>query len=233
MKSVFGGGSSSEDVEYGKPIADPFGDYRGSPGEAGQAVTLRSKQGDRTLEVEIPASGHELGQVQFPMLTQSGSGSRGIASIGGTSPLAARDPKGGPSFSDREIVKAFPTLGAEEDEKRRQIEGDLGLKAADSDESDSDRSYLASIAIVKDYFRENRFEQALLETDALLRVYPSDPRIYEMRGTLFERLGYGDLAIKSWEQAIHLNPGNLSLQRYLERKRRMPASVPSNKGGSQ
>jgi len=80
---------------------------------------------------------------------------------------------------------------------------------------------------VKQLYRVARYEAALLEVDELLVVYPTDSKIHEMRGTLLDRLGRTDLAIRSWNQAIRLNPGNESLRRFVERRantKRSPAS---------
>ena len=82
----------------------------------------------------------------------------------------------------------------------------------------ADYSYLAALDHIKQLYKGARYEAALLEIDELVRAYPTDPKIYEMRGTLLDRLGRGDLAIKSWNQALRFDPGNQSLRRFIERK---------------
>ena len=54
--------------------------------------------------------------------------------------------------------------------------------------------------------------------DDVLKLYQTDPKLYEMRGTLLDRLGKADLAFKSWNQALRFDPANQVLRRFVERK---------------
>jgi len=101
---------------------------------------------------------------------------------------------------------------------RRDIEKDLGLMGVAEDTPLPEQSYLGAIDQVKQLYRAGRFEAALVEVDDLLRLYPTDPKLYEMRGTLLDRLGKFDLAIRSWKQALRLEPTNTSLRKVVERK---------------
>jgi predicted RNA polymerase sigma factor len=42
-----------------------------------------------------------------------------------------------------------------------------------------------------------------------------------MRGTLLDRLGYAELALKAWQEALELRPENATLRRFIERKRKV------------
>ena len=91
-----------------------------------------------------------------------------------------------------------------------------------------DESYLAKVDVIKQLFRGSRYEAALIETDSLIKLYPTNAKLYEMRGTLLDRLGYPDLALRSWKQALEFEPRMLSLKRLIE-KREAQRSVASEK----
>ncbi|MBI3534847.1 MAG: hypothetical protein HY072_05100, partial [Deltaproteobacteria bacterium] len=124
-------------------------------------------------------------------------------------------------ITDREITREFkPAMSSDNDKeaKQREIESELGLVPADDTTPEHDKSYLAAVDHIKQLYRKNRHEAALIEIDDLLKLYPSDSKIYAMRGTLLHRIGKLDLALQSWNQALKLEPNNLSLKRFIERK---------------
>ena len=49
-----------------------------------------------------------------------------------------------------------------------------------------------------------------------------------MRGTLLDRMGYQDLALRSWKQAIELDPTRVTLKKTIE-KREQQRSVASER----
>jgi tetratricopeptide (TPR) repeat protein len=215
INSVFG---KNSEADAPRLIENPFGNFAGDVRERNPGVILRTKRGDRSIEVQIPANEQELGSLAFPM-PNAGSGGRGLASTGGGSPMDESYATKKPGLADREISRTFPQMSAADDGQRRQIESDLGLRMADGETVEADSSYLARIDYVKQLFRESRFEAALIETDHLLKMYPTDPRLYEMRGTLYDKLGYTDLALKAWNQSLKLNPENDSLKRFMSQRR--------------
>jgi Flp pilus assembly protein TadD len=110
--------------------------------------------------------------------------------------------------------------GHPEDERRRQeIEKGLELTTPeDGANPDMDSSYLAGLDHIKYLYRLERFEAALIDTDDLIKKYQTDPKLYEMRGTLLDRLGRRELAMRSWNQALRFSPENKRLRRFLETK---------------
>ena len=82
----------------------------------------------------------------------------------------------------------------------------------------SDESYLGALDQVKHLYHAGRFEAGLVEIDGLIRQYPTAPRLHQMRGTLLDRLGQSELALKSWNQALRLDPKNASLRKFIERR---------------
>jgi tetratricopeptide (TPR) repeat protein len=173
-------------------------------------LILRAKKGDDTVEVEIPRDEQEPGDFVIP-ISRSPASTEEI-------PEPTGPEKRKPGQSDYEITRKFPQ-GAQEDENRQKyIEQELGLTRSRDTIPEKDQSYLASIDHLKQLYRSGRYEAALLETDTLIRDYPTNSRIYEMRGTLFEKIGHLDLAIQAWKQALRFNPSNESLRKFIERK---------------
>ena len=77
---------------------------------------------------------------------------------------------------------------------------------------------MSSLDKIKQLFRAGRYEVAILETDSLLKEYPVDSKLYEMKGTLLSKLGKFDLAEKAWKQALELNPNNQRLKNFMVQK---------------
>jgi hypothetical protein len=212
-------------AEVQGPILNPFGAYENQSGKAPSNIVLRTRKGERSVEVELPSQNGAITDLTVPV-------SPAFPDESGRSPASASGldttylgRSAGPS--DREIAASLPKGFADDDGARREVETGLGLREAEGETPDHDQSYLASLDHVKQLYRVARYEAALLEVDELLVVYPTDSKIHEMRGTLLDRLGRTDLAIRSWNQAIRLNPGNESLRRFVERRanaKRSPAS---------
>jgi len=205
-----------------RPIRNPFGEYYASAkGEPGQNIVLRTKKGDRSIEVELPGSDQGMSDFVIPM-------SPGFKDSG-RAPASEGEPRveGGvgeeykdraPTTSDREIAAAMPKGPQELHKNRQELETDLGLVQSDDGVPERDKSYLAGLDNVKRLYRTGRYEAALIEVDSLTRIYQTDPKLYQMRGTLLDRLGQPELAIKSWSQALRFDPQNQSLRRFIERR---------------
>mgnify|MGYP000384962122 CR=1 FL=1 len=128
-----------------------------------------------------------------------------------------------PGLTDQEIIRSLPHPPSVQLEKQEEIERGLNLIPSTDGASDqSNVSYLASIDFIKQLFKNSRYEVALIEADKMLLRYPADPHLYEMRGTLLDHLGQRDLALRSWSQALHFNPKNSSLRKFIARKQLRP-----------
>lgn len=193
-----------------RPIENPFGISHAPSTEEG--MTLRTKNGDRSFEVQLPAE-RGVSDVLVPMSPEYGiGGNRAPANE-----LDSRYESMKSQPSDREIAGTFTRTNPETDLRRSNIETGLGLKASD-ELPNMDQSFLAKVDVVKQLYKMGRYEAALLELDQLVRAYPTNAKLYEMRGTVFDRLGYRDLAMKSWKQALEFQPGNASLARLIEKR---------------
>jgi hypothetical protein len=203
------------------PIANPFFDYRPGGKDAAQTMILRTKKGDRSVELEMPGDSQRLSDFVLPVSPAFKSGERGSNNSGSGEAGGMDDSYKGrtPSMTDHEIIRGLPQGLAQDETKRHEIESGLNLTPSEDDVlAESAPSYLASLDHVKQLYRSARFEAALLEIDEMLRLYQTDPKLHEMRGTLLDRLGRRELALKSWNQALRFDPANESLKRFVERK---------------
>ena len=206
-------------------IDSPFSDYHpGAHTETSQNMILRTKKGDRTIELEIPGDSRTLGEFVLPLSPAFQGSDRGPASAKNS----AMDPTGmlddsyknrSPSVSDREILHALPPGAPADEQKRREIEQSLSLSPTEEGTPTASSSYLGGIDHVKQLFRLARFEAALLETDEMIRQYPTDATLYQMRGTLLDRFGKRDLALQAWNQSLRFDSKNVGLRRFIDRKR--------------
>lgn len=205
-----------------KPISNPFAGFSAGS-ERPDTMIFRAKKGDGAVEVEVPRSGQNISEFVIPI-----SPDMRIVRDGGRSPASsgtptepAQDapgyPQMAPTLTDREITRTFPQGLPEDENKRREIEQELGLMRTD-ESPEKESSYLAALDHVKQLYRGARYEAALIQVDQLLREYPTNPKLYQMRGTLLDRIGQHDLAIQSWKQALRFDQKNESLRRFVERK---------------
>ncbi len=210
------GCATSSETSNVSLIENPFGAGRTawhSETSKEESLTLRSRSGDQTFEVQIP---ERLDSDMVIPLAVSAYSSDQITKNSQGLDRTYLERK--PLTSDREIVSSFQSNRSPAAEsKMKEIESGLGLQQSD-EPLNMDQSYLAKLDWVKQLFKSSRFEAALLELDALLRDYPTSARLFEMRGTIFDRMGYGDLAIRSWKQALELDPNRVTLKKFLERK---------------
>jgi tetratricopeptide (TPR) repeat protein len=194
------------------------------------SVVLRTKKGDRSVEVEFPGDPAAFSDFTVPVSPAFSDGHpvRSAAGIQEEFSGTWRDTK--PTYSDREITSNFPK-GPAASSVRRDLESELGVLPPEEATPQRDSSYLAALDQVKKLFRNGRYESALLEVDELLQLYPTDPKLHQMRGTLLDRTGQPELALRSWAEAIELDPTNQGLKKFVDRRRsiramstRMPAA---------
>jgi tetratricopeptide (TPR) repeat protein len=227
VRGIFAADASKDAA---KPISNPFGDYEPTlANDPTDTMIFRSKNGNKAVEVEIPRANQGVTDFVIPA-PQSQGASRSLASDDGASIAPDSTPADAyatqaPTATDRELTHDFSKVPFEDEEKRSEIEKGLGLVTADEMTPERQRSYLASMDHIKQLYRAGRFEAGLIEIDSMLRDFPTDPKLHEMRGTLLDRLGHRDLALKSWEQAFRFDPQNQTLRRFIEHHGgRVPAS---------
>jgi hypothetical protein len=224
IKKIFDTSSNSEGPS--RPIANPFGAEMSaaqnpSDPRFGGNMILRTRKGDRSIEVELPSKDQGMTDFVIPVSPHfQTDGGKSPASGSADGMIDERYRERGLSYTDREIISNMPQGLPEDADKRREIEQSLGLMASDDTTPDAaaSTSYLANIDRIKQLYRLGRYEAALLEIDEMLRVYHTDPKLYAMRGTCLDRLGKTELAMKSWNQSLRFDPSNQSLRRFIERR---------------
>jgi len=205
MSTVF---ATNEEKTDG-PISNPFEGYAGQ-NSAENGTVFRTRKGDRSFEVAFPDQDSKLDEVALPT-----NAAQAEDTIPYDDPYKNRKP----AIADREIADTFPKTGGEFENERNDIEQTLGVMPSADSTPHADKSYLAGLDRIKRLYRDGRYEASLLEVEDLLVDFPTAPRLYMMRGTLLDRLGRTELAVRSWQQALRLEPTNASLKKYLDRKR--------------
>ena len=204
--------SNTGNTENAKPIDNPFAEGRWKDSESNSNITLRTRRGDQSVEVELPNKYNSDLEVPMNPKFLSSTDSRNTNGID----YSYNDLK--PTVADREIASTFGTTGSIQDEKKkREIEQSLGLQEND-ELPNMDQSYLAKVDVVKQLFRNNRHEATLIEIDKLIKDYPTNAKLYEMRGTVLDRMGYKDLALRSWKQSLEFRPNQLALKKIVDRR---------------
>lgn len=200
------------------PIHNPFAGYEPEGKNKPESIVLRTKKGDRSVEVELPGKNSDMTDFVVPVSPAFRDQKSQRYTYGANDDDMDRPmPKAG--ATDREIARSLPSGALSENEgQRREIETGLGLMPTEDAVPDEDKSYLGSMDQIKRLYKNARYEAALVEIDDLLRAYPTDSKLYEMRGTLLDRVGRQDLAMKSWTQALKLDPANAVLRKFVERK---------------
>lgn len=67
-------------------------------------------------------------------------------------------------------------------------------------------SYTAQTQKIREMFRNNRFEDALVEVNDLLLHYPRSGVLWMMKGTLHLRLSQSELSLAAYEKAFDIEP---------------------------
>lgn len=113
---------------------------------------------------------------------------------------------------------ALAAPGAPQTEADREIQADSPkpAKTDGAQPTTTARSYLGTLARVKALFKRRQYELALVELVALDREYPDDPKILEMKGTLYWKMRRPKLAREAWERVLTLEPDNTPVARALE-----------------
>jgi hypothetical protein len=224
------GSKAAQNAMEQSPIENPFGAFaKTAVRDTNSNITYRSKHGDQSVEVEVPQD--EDSEFTMPMNSKFSGHPKNQEMIVGETAENGVDyqyQKQKPTIADREIASTFNSADdGKNDAKKSEIEQSLGLQPSD-EPLNMDESYLAKLDVVKQLFHGGRFEAALIEIDRLVKLYPTNGRLYEMRGTCLDRLGYPDLALKSWKQAYEFEPRKLALKKIID-KREAQRNVASEK----
>ena len=73
------------------------------------------------------------------------------------------------------------------------------------------KSYLGTLAKVREMYASRRYELALVELVDLEASHPKDARLFAMKGSLYQKLGKPKLARESWQKALALDPDDAAV----------------------
>lgn len=203
-------------------IAYPFVKSAGTIGNdvAKDPFVIRSSSGGTEYAVEIPSGGDRydievpLAQLNPPYLQESGA----LGIIGSRAP--------NPVSTDREILASLPSMESATPKEAALL--NRTLQAGDVDGPRQSPSYTMGIARANQYYKDRKFELALIEVNNLLAFYPTSSKLHKMKGTLHLKSGDESLALRSWQRAKDLDPSDTKLHRSSQRlQERLLATQPS------
>jgi tetratricopeptide (TPR) repeat protein len=170
-----------------------------------QPFVVRSAVGAHEYTVEIPDNAAKY-DIQIPVAELAPRNAQDF----GASPLAGGRRQSNPANTDKELVSALPDLGKSKSGKTEMLDAAFGVGKPEGPIQSP--SYTLGIARVNQHFKNRDFELALVELNNLLAFYPNSPKLLKMKGTLLVKTGNRELAMKSWQRALDLSPGDLALK---------------------
>jgi hypothetical protein len=168
---------------------------------------IKSAVGATEYTVEIPENGGRY-DIAIPLAELSGHDAASGALMRDTRTV-------NPATTDKELVAALPDVTKKRPEETAMLDGAFGVGTPEGPVQSP--SYTLGIAKVNQHFKEKNFEMALIELNQLLAFYPNSPKLLKMKGTLLVKTGNRDLAMRSWQRALDLTPGDASLRRSIDR----------------
>ena len=120
-----------------------------------------------------------------------------------------------PTAADAELLAAAPEVRAAPNtaadaKPDGAAKPDGGPKAASTRAEAAARvlgkSYLGTLAKVREMYASRRYELALVELVDLEASHPKDARLQAMKGSVYLKLGKAQLARESWQKALALDP---------------------------
>jgi tetratricopeptide (TPR) repeat protein len=121
-------------------------------------------------------------------------------------------PLDSPTAADAEILAAAPAPEPATTAKS-QPEAKAGAAAVatvaaqrDAAPNEPRKSYLGTLAKVREMYASRRYEMALVELVDLEAAHPKDARLQAMKGSVYLKLGKPRLARESWQKALALDP---------------------------
>ena len=208
---------SYADLGASAPITYPFfeADQPLGKDKADDRFVIRTISGPTEYVVEIPQAAMDY-DVEVPVA----SAAPGAERITHTK---------NPQITDRELVASMPKLDEKAREDQALTDKIIGVNSRGGPSQSP--SYVMNIEKINQLYRDNDFEYALVEINNLLAFYPTDTKLYKMKGTILFKLGNYQLAEKAWLRASHLAPddavvrkGLEYLRRIMERNKRLTAS---------
>jgi tetratricopeptide (TPR) repeat protein len=155
---------------------------------------LRLAEHNRVWELELPesAGGYEMRiPLDGPLESPTAADAELLA--------AAPEPPAAPKLAAdaKADVTARPDTGAKAAVAGANLAGAAKVPG---------KSYLGTLAKVREMYASRRYELALVELVDLEASHPKDPRLQAMKGSVYLKLGKAQLARESWQRALALDP---------------------------
>jgi hypothetical protein len=191
-------------------------------GEVGRSrYVVRMTDGQRDWEIQLPeiATAYEVkvplsGKPATPMSIDMATATAADREIMAANAASERAKAESPQSDDAVDEGQRPS---DSNGPRKVARPGASPKAADDEPQSGKKSYLLTLARVKDLYRTRHYELGLVELVDLEKQYPDDEHILSMKGSLYERLGNKNLAREAWQEALRLNPFNLAVLEALQR----------------
>lgn len=123
-----------------------------------------------------------------------------------------------PQVTDRELVANMPRLNQATEEERALMDKAFGVgeKAGPRQAP----SYMMGMAKIVNFYRDHKFEYALVEINNLLAFYPTSIKLLKMKGTVLIKMGNLEMAERTWLRAADLAPTDPVIKRGLVKIRK-------------
>lgn len=164
---------------------------------------LRLAEHNRVWELELPeaAGGYEM---RIPL-----DGPLDAPTAADTELLAAARTADGSMNRDtakaRDASGAAPALKPDTATSTTASKVDVSA-SADAAPKSPRKSYLGTLAKVREMYASRKYEMALVELVDLEPSHPNDARVQAMKGSLYLKLGKTQLARECWQKALALDP---------------------------
>lgn len=206
LTSCFGSGDDAFDPILHGSITYPFVEEKPlGINRQKEKFIIRSIVGNSEYVVEIPGAGEDY-DIEVPLASLESQ------AVGG--PDRPKD-LANPIATDQELVKSFPDPITNNQNKTALIDKAFGVGPQGGVKSSP--SYTLGLAKITNLYKSKQFEYALIEINNLLSFFPTSPRLYKMKGTIFLKLGNLELAEKAWLKALELTPNDSPLRQTLGR----------------
>jgi tetratricopeptide (TPR) repeat protein len=170
---------------------------------------LRLAEHNRVWELELPesAGGYEMRiPLDGPLDAPTAADSELLAAARTADAAVNRD-----AGKARDAAAATPAVKAE-----APATGAVATKVNVSGSTDAAakpprKSYLGTLAKVREMYASRKYEMALVELVDLEPSYPNDARLQAMKGSLYQKLGKTQLARECWQKALALDPDDAAV----------------------
>jgi hypothetical protein len=206
---------AEQDILHGS-IAWPFADETKPLGQdvRGDSLVIKSATSAAEYTIEIPGNADDW-DITVPL----------AALEPGAQAKMERAAAGNPATTDRELISQMPKLEERHPGDTALLDAAYGV--AEKGGPTQSPSYTMGIAKVNNFYRERKYEFALIELNNLIAFFPTAAQLHKMKGTVLMKMQNWQLAEKSWLRALDLAPGDASLRRGLERLQARMAQSPA------